>query len=118
VEPMTLALILVVVVALAIARRAAGLILGAVAWTGLVLITLSVIVGVAVPGSVLAVTVAVWFASQVATRLSRGYWRSPVMRGLAGYLSAITSRPAARIAHPGGVVSRRSTPRRVPAATR
>lgn len=115
---MTLALVLVLVVALAIARRAAGFILGAVAWTSLVLITLSVLVGVAVPGSVLAMTVAVWVASQVASRLSHGYWRSPVMQWAAGYLSATASRPTARSAHPGPVVSRRSIPRRVPAATR
>lgn len=73
-------LFLVAVAVVGVLRRAAALLLGVAAWVGLVLMGLGVLTGVPVPTGILVATVALWFASQYASKMRRGDWRSPVLR--------------------------------------
>lgn len=72
---------LLVCIALAgVAWRAAAFVTAALAWFMLGAVALSLMVGVAVPGTVVVGTVGLWLASQAVTRLRHGYWRSGALR--------------------------------------
>lgn len=75
-------------ITLAIGWRFAAFLLGALSWVMAAFIVIGLlagpVAGAAVPGTFIAVAVAVWFGSQVATRLRVGHWRSMVLRALLG----------------------------------
>jgi len=84
-----IAVILVLAAVTGVAWRLAAAVLGLIAWVFLVAIMASILVGVAVPGTVVFVTATLWVGSQIVSRLRRGEWRSRALRGLAAGLSGL-----------------------------
>lgn len=82
-----LVLVVLLAVAGALLWRTAAFVLGAFAWVGLALVLLSTVAGVPVPGAAVFGSMALWFGSQVVSRMRNGYWRSRSMQGLANAMS-------------------------------
>lgn len=63
-------------------RLTGAVLLGAMAWIGVALIFLSVLVGEPVPTGALIGTLALWVGSQLVSRAKSGAWRSRVLRAV------------------------------------
>jgi len=63
-------------------RLTGAVILGALAWIGVVLVALSVLVGEPVPAGALIATLVMWIGSQLVSRAKTGAWRSPLLRAV------------------------------------
>ncbi len=69
--------------------RFTAFLLGTFSWFLLVTIVASIAVGVPVPGSAVFAAIGLWAASQVASRLRRGQWRSRAMRGFSASFATL-----------------------------
>lgn len=65
-----------------LARATGAVVLGALAWIGVVLVALSVLVGEPVPTGALIGTLMLWVASQLISRAKHGAWRSRLLRSV------------------------------------
>lgn len=64
------------------ARATGAVVLGALAWIGVGVMALSVLVGEPVPAVALIGTLVLWAASQLISRAKHGVWRSRLLRSV------------------------------------
>lgn len=85
---MELAPALVVLALVVLAWKLSAFLLGVLSWVALGFVALSLAVGVSVPAAAIVGTVGLWLASQGVSRVRNGSWRSGLLRGLCGLVSA------------------------------